>query len=99
MTLEFCGALMVVLIFVWKNAPLLAPWYLPDAIISIGTVALVTTAAATPTVCASQLVSIRVDLSAFACTVPARRPIEGRIGSRLRRGARLWRDGERRRGL
>ena len=49
-TLEFCGALMVVLIFVWKNALLLAPWYLPDAIISIGTVALVTTAAATPTV-------------------------------------------------
>lgn len=49
-TLEFCGALMVVLIFVWKNALLLAPWYLPDAFISVGTVAVVTTLAATPTV-------------------------------------------------
>ena len=42
-TLEFFGALMVVLIFVWKNALLLAPWYLPDAIISVETVALVLT--------------------------------------------------------
>ena len=49
-TLEFAGALMVVLIFVWKNALLLAPWYLPDAFISVGTVAVVTTLAATPTV-------------------------------------------------
>ena len=49
-TLEFFGALMVVLIFVWKNALLLAPWYLPDAIISVETVAVVLTAFATPTV-------------------------------------------------
>ena len=49
-TLEFCGALMVVLIFVWKNALLLAPWYLPDAIISERTVAILTTLMATPTV-------------------------------------------------
>jgi vesicular inhibitory amino acid transporter len=48
--LELCGALMVLLIFVWKNALLLAPWYLPDAIISEQTVAIVLTALATPTV-------------------------------------------------
>ena len=47
---ECCGALMVILIFVWKNALLLAPWYLPDAIISERTVALVTAFLATPTV-------------------------------------------------
>ena len=54
-TLEFCGALLVVLIFVWKNALLLAPWYLPDEIISERTVALVTTALATPTVWALEI--------------------------------------------
>lgn len=49
-SLEFFGALMVVLIFVWKNALLLAPWYLPDAIISEFSVAVITTLWATPTV-------------------------------------------------
>jgi len=57
-TLEFFGALMVVLIFVWKNAGLLAPWYLPDAIISEGSVAVILTLMATPTVWALDFASM-----------------------------------------
>lgn len=51
-TLEFFGALMVVLIFVWKNTLILWPRYpgAPSAVIAEATVALVTTLAATPTV-------------------------------------------------
>jgi solute carrier family 32 (vesicular inhibitory amino acid transporter) len=30
-TLELCGAIVVLLIFVWKNALLLAPWYMVRA--------------------------------------------------------------------
>tara|TARA_B110001452_G_scaffold259202_1_gene255282 strand:+ start:144 stop:1580 length:1437 start_codon:yes stop_codon:yes gene_type:complete len=48
--LELFGAEIVLLIFVWKNALLLAPWYMPDAAISESSVALIMTLVATPTV-------------------------------------------------